>query len=490
MRVENTTFHFAGHENLAQGNKSAKEAISILSEHPVRVSISKEGYASYRNSVQENGQSLSYDEMIKQRKMLEEAKDSNINLGINYSGMLAAEAYRLNDEDKKAITDGGGLSWRAKAENYAEAYANLYEEIVQGYANGTRKVNVQDENSELGYRTLTMEEELSELDKAYVKNVEFFEEATKNELETRKIIEETAEKIASATNGRYSGRFNAYLRQHDGEQEQLPDNLAEKLLAVRDSWKEAYSISGKNEAFRSAIVQNGIETLNHLPAYSGMYEADKTIAAALENSTKEEQAFVYDIIRQNFLIGNSGSMTEEERQANIALGMKKAEYAAENFISEDDREAFLEAMENIAKLASAGKIDSSGNIDYGVNKAKYLGHGSDIVYTTNTDDMMRQMDSAAYEEYKKLSGKDSLKYLMNWYEDALKKNPNIVDEYEQKSEKYVEENVKNKKLDTTFADIKTDSKEAFLESLRIFQLKNPGFLSAIIDRELSLQFWN
>ena len=241
-------------------------------------------------------------------------------------------------------------------------------------------------------------------------------------------------------------------------------------------------------AFQNAIVQNEIETLNHLPAYSGMYEADKTIAAALENCTKEEQAFVYDIIRQNFLIGNSGSMTEEERQANIALGMKKAGYAAENFISEDDREAFLEAMENIAKLASAGKADSSGNMDYGVNKAKYLGHDSDIVYTTNTDDMMRQMDSAAYEEYKKLSGKDSLKYLMNWYEDALKKNPNIVNEYEQKSEKYVEENVKNKKLDTTFADIKTDSKEAFLESLRIFQLKNSGFLFALIDRELSLQF--
>ena len=47
--------------------------------------------------------------------------------------------------------------------------------------------------------------------------------------------------------------------------------------------------------------------------------------------------------------------------------------------------------------------------------------------------MMRQMDSAAYEEYKKLSGKDSLKYLMNWYEDALKKKSNMVNEYEQKS---------------------------------------------------------
>lgn len=35
---------------------------------------------------------------------------------------------------------------------------------------------------------------------------------------------------------------------------------------------------------------------------------------------------MYDIIRQNFLVGNRGSMTEEERQANISPGMKKAEY--------------------------------------------------------------------------------------------------------------------------------------------------------------------
>ena len=248
-------------------------------------------------------------------------------------------------------------------------------------------------------------------------------------------------------------------------------------------------IAARNAAFQNEIVHNDISA-NHLPAYSGMYGADKTIAAALENCTNDEKAFVYDIIRRNFLVGNIGSMTEEERQANIALGMKKAEYAAENFIPEDRREAFLKAMENIAKLASAGKTDKDGNMDYGVNKAKYLGHGSNIVYTTNTDDMMKRMDSGAYEEYKKLSGKDSLKYLMNWYEDALKKNPNVVNEYEQKSEKYVEENVKNRKLDTTFKDIKTDSKEAFLESMRAFQLNNPGFLTSLINRELSSRFWS
>ena len=249
----------------------------------------------------------------------------------------------------------------------------------------------------------------------------------------------------------------------------------------------------RNASFQKDIVQID-KTLSDLPAYSGMYGADKAVASALENCGKEEQGFVYDIIRQNFLVGNSGSMTEEERQANISLGMKKAEYAAENFIPEDSRDAFLEAMESIAKLASAGKADSNGNMDYGVAKGRYLGHGSNLVQTTNALDMMRTMDKDAYAEYQKMGEKDdgglsSLKYLTNWYAGAVKKNPSMVDNYEKQSEEYVEKKVKNQKLDKTFAGLKTGSKDAFFESLKMFQSKNPNFLSSIINRELTSKFW-
>ncbi len=255
--------------------------------------------------------------------------------------------------------------------------------------------------------------------------------------------------------------------------------------------KEA--MEAKNVAFQKDIVQID-NSLNDLPAYSGMYGADKAVASALENCGKEEQGFVYDIIRQNFLVGNSGSMTEEERQANISLGMKKAEYAAQNFIPEESREAFLEAMESIAKLASAGKADSSGNMDYGVAKGRYLGHGSNLVQTTNALDMMRTMDKDAYAEYQKMGQNDdgglsALKYLTNWYAGAVKKDSSMVDTYEKQSEEYVEKNVKDRELDATFADIKTESMAAFLESLKMFQNNNPNFLSSIINRELTSKFW-
>lgn len=256
---------------------------------------------------------------------------------------------------------------------------------------------------------------------------------------------------------------------------------------------DSEAMEAKNAAFQKEITQVDI-SMNNLPAYSGMSGADKAVASALENCSKEEQGFVYDIIRQNFLVENKGSMTEEERQANISLGMKKAEYAAENFIPEESRKSFLEAMESIAKLASAGKADDNGNMDFGIAKGSYLGHGSSLVQTTNVIDLMRTMDKEAYAQYQEMKknndgGLSALKYLTNWYIDGVKKNPSMVEKYETQSEKYVEKHVKNRKLDTTFSDIKTESKKAFFESLRAFQTNHPGLFSSVIGRELASEFW-
>lgn len=266
-------------------------------------------------------------------------------------------------------------------------------------------------------------------------------------------------------------------------------------LEISAKGQKAIQLKNKKDIEQDIVHIN--KSAGYLPAYSGMCDVDRTISSALENCSKDEQEFVYDTIRQNFLIGNSSSMSEDERQANISLGMKKAEYAANNFVSEDDRSSFLEAMESIAKLASAGKADASGNMDYGVKKGNYLGHGSNLVYTTDGLDMMRTMDSSAYEEYQRISRESSnsdrqlntLKYLTNWYADAVTKNPHMVDNYEAQSDKYIEENVKNQKIDSTFKDLKTESKSAFLESLKAFQIQNPNFLSNIITTELAKKFW-
>lgn len=301
---------------------------------------------------------------------------------------------------------------------------------------------------------------------------------------------------------RISGNYQSGVVQYGNDKgytnskSNVPEKTEEAAsLDISEEGRNAFAIKDKDEFWRE--IKHYDKSINYLPQYSGIFNSDKTIATALENCSKEEQSFVYDIIRQNFLVKNSESMTEEERQANISLGMKKAEYAAANFISQDSRDAFLDAMETIAKLASAGKADASGNMNYGVRAGKYLGHGSNLVYTTDAFDMMRTMDSGAYAEYQKIDREstdenrtlNTLRYLSNWYAKMLKSNKGMVEQYESQANKYVEENVKNKKLDNTFANIKTDSKVSFIESLKAFQSSNPDFLSFIIQRELSMNFW-
>ena len=234
-----------------------------------------------------------------------------------------------------------------------------------------------------------------------------------------------------------------------------------------------------------------------LPEYCGIYKTDKAVATAVEGCSKEEQIFVYGIIRQNFLKENTSSLTEEERQANIALGMKKAEYACENFIPEEHREKFLDAMNTIAKLAGAGKADKNGNMNYGIAKSSYLGHGSNLVETTNTLDMMKNMDSAAYDEYQRIGVESSnedrplnrARFLANWYTKALKEKPNIIEEYEKKSNAYFDKEVKDKELPAHFDRIDVSNKETFLAGIRNFMTKNQNFLSGILSFELSNKFW-
>lgn len=234
-----------------------------------------------------------------------------------------------------------------------------------------------------------------------------------------------------------------------------------------------------------------------LPEYCGIYKTDKAIATAVENCSKEERIFVYDTIRQNFLKENTASLTEEERQANIALGMKKAEYAAENFIPEKEKQKFLDAMGTIAKIASSGRAGQNGKMNYGVTKASYLGHGSNLVETTDTLDMMKRMDSAAYSEYQRIGAESSnedramnqAKFLIDWYVDSVKKKPGIVEEYEKINSKYLEKEVKDKELTNHFDNIDVSSKGTFLAGLRDFMSKNQKFMSGVLSLELSNRFW-
>ena len=140
--------------------KLVSDALPMTDNQPVKVTISEEGLKSYREKITD-GQS--FEEVQEQRKLLLETK---LSPDMNYKFTLSAKVNSLNETDKEA-SGAKYLSNEEKLDNIMEAYTSLYEEIVQGYEDGTRVINVADENSEKGYRTLTMQEELEDLDNAY-----------------------------------------------------------------------------------------------------------------------------------------------------------------------------------------------------------------------------------------------------------------------------------------------------------------------------------
>lgn len=144
--------------------KTMKTAIPQLADQTVRMSISQEGYANYRKMIE----SQSFDDIIKQRELLTKQK---ISTDLDYNFRLSAEVNSLNEADK-AVNENSMLSNEDKMDNLAEAYTSLYDEIIKGYETGTREINVLDSNSEKGYRTLTMQEELENLESAYEKAVQ------------------------------------------------------------------------------------------------------------------------------------------------------------------------------------------------------------------------------------------------------------------------------------------------------------------------------
>ena len=139
-----------------------------------------------------------------------------------------------------------------KANNYVKAYAELYDEIVKGYENGTREIYVADEN---GPRKLTRDEELSNLDVAYKKTVDDFVTMETINQHARGIIGEEMNKISKITSR------SALASDYIGEQktkgkDEIPENLTEKMYGAITSFKEKYTMIHHNQNQLSQLLMS------------------------------------------------------------------------------------------------------------------------------------------------------------------------------------------------------------------------------------------
>ena len=214
-------------------NKQTNE--KHTTEQSVKLSISNEGMEYYRNCIQQNRQET-YDDVLQRRELLKSEKIRDIDYGYEISKKAAELNKDAANAGKKA------LSTTDRANGYVAAYAELYDEIVQGYESGTREIYVIDEN---GTHKLTKDEELSNLDAAYKKTVDDFVTMETTNQHARGIIGEEMNKISKITTR--STLASAYIEEQKTRgKDEITENLGKKMYGAITSFKEKYTMIQPN----------------------------------------------------------------------------------------------------------------------------------------------------------------------------------------------------------------------------------------------------
>ena len=213
----------------------------------VKISISQEGIENYRKKLHESGgQAAGKNVIEKKHALIKQAK--NAIFANQYENELAQKAGELKEQRES----GGTYSLSNKVEDYVKAYGNLYDEIVQGYKNGTRERYVEDENSETGFRKMTMEEELSGLDKAFQKRADTETELAENAKKAAAAFKDTAEKLAKIK-GSKTSFADAYKNlETNGYTSQ--ENVGQKMITLAQIWKNAYHVSDSKDSGMEKVL--------------------------------------------------------------------------------------------------------------------------------------------------------------------------------------------------------------------------------------------
>ena len=126
---------------------------------------------------------------------------------------------------------------------YGGELAGEMEKLQGQRVGGTRERYVEDENSETGFRKMTMEEELSGLDRAFQKMADRADAKEMIEGEFKRLRTEGGKGLSTNASKKPQGT--------DGD---APETAGQKMKRLAQEWRDAYKTSGSKESGMEKVL--------------------------------------------------------------------------------------------------------------------------------------------------------------------------------------------------------------------------------------------
>lgn len=239
-------FNYEAENNASKMRSDVLSVSNSEADIPIKVTISEEGKKAYKNNLQDK-EKTNYESMVANRSELLEKKNTP---EVHYGFMFGNKLAELTENDKEycSIEDRGAT--------LLEAYASIYDEIVQGYADGTREIYVEDEESESGYRNMTMQEEINGLNAAYQKYVSGFENVVNQSVDASKVFDEYWAKLSKIGAHRAEMATRAKEYYDKMREEEIPENISENMLGAKNRFIELYSQNNNRNLSLKNLLDN------------------------------------------------------------------------------------------------------------------------------------------------------------------------------------------------------------------------------------------
>lgn len=150
------------------------------------------------------------------------------------------EEWKLHSVIKPMLT-GSRFNWVhiGKPSDILKEYASLYDEIVQGYQDGTREKYIEDADAEDGLRRATLEDELTFLNEDFDNCLIAYEKQEERNAVFRPVIIKIARQLEKSGMGHLE--FVGKAKKLESEPvAPLPDNFVEKMHTAAKEFASQY----------------------------------------------------------------------------------------------------------------------------------------------------------------------------------------------------------------------------------------------------------